>query len=71
MAAKCIAFHSYKGGTGKTTITKETKMDIISEIPCYCDIQFSRKEFLTVLQYPDHPISKQHETLASIEEIKV
>lgn len=30
---------------------------VISEIPCYCDIQFSKKEFLTVLRYPDHPFT--------------
>ena len=32
-------------------------IDVISEIPCYCDIQFSKKEFLTVLRYPDHPFT--------------
>jgi hypothetical protein len=46
-------------------------MDLILAIPCYCDIQFSRKEFLTVLQYPEHPFSKQLDRLASTEEIKV
>lgn len=45
------------------TLSRETKMDVISAIPCYCDIQFSRKEFLTALQYPDHPFTKQLESL--------
>lgn len=44
-------------------LSKETRMDIISAIPCYCDIQFSRKEFLTALRYPDHPFTKQMEML--------
>jgi cellulose biosynthesis protein BcsQ len=31
------------------------KMDVVSTIPCYCDIQFERQEFITVLKYPEHP----------------
>jgi hypothetical protein len=46
-------------------------MDLISAIPCYCDIQFSRKEFLTVLQYPNHPFARQLEKLATAKQIKV
>jgi hypothetical protein len=38
-------------------------IEIISFIPCYCDIQFLRKEFLTVLKYRDHPFSFQIEKL--------
>jgi chromosome partitioning protein len=52
-------------------VSQEVGMDLISAIPCYCDIQFSRKEFLTVLQYPDHPFAKQLERLATAREIKV
>ncbi|MGC2575303.1 MAG: AAA family ATPase [Candidatus Nitrosopolaris sp.] len=44
-------------------ITKETGMKILSVIPCYCDIQFSRKEFLTVLNQPEHLFAKQFEQL--------
>jgi MinD-like ATPase involved in chromosome partitioning or flagellar assembly len=44
-------------------LSKETKMDVISAIPCYCDIQFSRKEFLTALRYPNHPFTKHLEKL--------
>jgi hypothetical protein len=44
-------------------VSRETRMDILSSIPCYCDIQFSRKEFLTALTYPDHPFTKQIEAL--------
>jgi chromosome partitioning protein len=32
-------------------------------IPCYCDIQFSRKEFLTVLNQPEHLFAKRFEQL--------
>jgi chromosome partitioning protein len=53
------------------TLSREVDMDLISAIPCYCDIQFSRKEFLTVLQYPDHPFAKQLERLATARQIKV
>jgi chromosome partitioning protein len=49
----------------------QTKMDMISAIPCYCDIQFKRKEFLTVLQYPDHPFAKKLENIAMTKQIKV
>src|ERR671924_1718107 len=47
-----------------TFLSDQTRMDLISAIPCYCDIQFKKKEFLTVLQYPDHPFAKQLEQLA-------
>ena len=52
-------------------LSDETRMEMISAIPCYCDIQFKRKEFLTVLQYPDHPFAKQLERLATTGQIKV
>ena len=35
----------------------------IVSIPCYCDIQFSQKEYFTVLNYPEHPFTKQIEKL--------
>jgi chromosome partitioning protein len=31
--------------------------EIIGCIPCYCDIQFSRHEFLFSIRQPDHPFS--------------
>lgn len=31
--------------------------DVITSIPCYCDIQFAQREFLTVLEYPEHPFT--------------
>lgn len=47
-------------------ISRSAAMEVICAIPCYCDIQFKTKEFLTVLEYPDHPFSSQLERLASI-----
>ena len=52
---------------GKLDITDrlshELGIEMITSIPCYCDIQFLRKEFLTVLRHPGHPFSKQIERL--------
>jgi chromosome partitioning protein len=44
-------------------LTNETGMKVLSTIPCYCDIQFSRKEFLTVLNQPEHLFAKRFEQL--------
>ena len=44
-------------------LAREVKMSIMSSIPCYCDIQFLRKEFLTALKYPAHPFAKKIENL--------
>jgi hypothetical protein len=46
-------------------LTEETKLDVISAIPCYCDIQFTQREFLTALEYPEHPFSSQITSLIS------
>lgn len=40
------------------------KMDVISMIPCYCDMQFERQEYLTALKNPDHPFSKKIDELS-------
>jgi len=55
----------YGTSDAENMLSKETRMDVISAIPCYCDIQFSRKEFLTALRYPDHPFTKEMEILAN------
>jgi chromosome partitioning protein len=44
-------------------LAQEVRMQIMSSIPCYCDIQFLRKEFLTALKYPAHPFAKKIENL--------
>jgi MinD-like ATPase involved in chromosome partitioning or flagellar assembly len=48
------------------TLASEVRMDVISAISCYCDIQFSNKEFLTVIKYPNHPFAYQFEQLTKI-----
>jgi MinD-like ATPase involved in chromosome partitioning or flagellar assembly len=66
-----VALPQYDEADLGRTLSSEVSMDLISAIPCYCDIQFSRKEFLTVLQYPNHPFAKQLERLATAKQIKV
>ncbi len=46
-------------------LSKEVGMKVISTIPCYCDIQFSKKEFLTAVQIL-HPFSERIESLAAL-----
>jgi MinD-like ATPase involved in chromosome partitioning or flagellar assembly len=48
------------------SLASEVRMDVISAVPCYCDIQFSNKEFLTVIKYPNHPFAHQFEQLGKI-----
>jgi chromosome partitioning protein len=45
------------------SLSHETGISVISAMPCYCDIQFSKKEYLTVLRFPQHPFSKKIESL--------
>ncbi len=52
-------------------ISKTVGMEVISAIPCYCDIQFSRKEFLTVLRHPTHPFAGQIDHLSEENQVKV
>jgi chromosome partitioning protein len=52
-------------------LSKQLGIEVISSIPCYCDIQFSKKEFLTVLKYPDHPFAKQIDALAESSRIRL
>lgn len=58
-----LLMESYESHNAEDMLSKETQMEVISAIPCYCDIQFSRKEFLTALRYPTHPFAKQLEML--------
>src|SRR6185503_15164868 len=61
----------YEAGNAESMLSRETRMDVISAIPCYCDIQFSRKEFLTALRYPNHPFTKQMQMLVDALAAKV
>jgi chromosome partitioning protein len=38
--------------------------DVIGSIPCFCDIQFSRHEFLFSIRQPNHPFSTRLEKIA-------
>ncbi|MBA3750072.1 MAG: ParA family protein [Nitrosopumilus sp.] len=50
-----------------TELENYLKMDVVSTIPCYCDIQFERQEFVTVLKYPHHPfVGKMNELINKI-----
>ncbi|HJT85944.1 MAG TPA: AAA family ATPase [Nitrososphaeraceae archaeon] len=71
-----VAITIERGGGGKhhgNSIQYDTLEDlsntidigVISEIPCYCDIQFSKKEFLTGLKYPEHPFTLKLLNLAN------
>jgi chromosome partitioning protein len=37
---------------------------VVGSIPCYCDIQFNRHEFLFAINKPEHPFSKRVTTIA-------
>ena len=39
------------------------KVDTLLEIPCYCDIQFKEKEFLTTNEFPEHPFTTKMKDL--------
>jgi chromosome partitioning protein len=44
-------------------LSSQIGIKTISSIPCFCDIQFLRREFLTALKYPQHPFAKQIQQL--------
>lgn len=45
-------------------LEKEFGTKIVASIPCFCDIQFSRHEFLFAIEQPNHPFSKRMVNLA-------
>jgi MinD-like ATPase involved in chromosome partitioning or flagellar assembly len=45
-------------------LEKEIGTQVIGSIPCFCDIQFSRHEFLFAIKQPNHPFSKKFVTIA-------
>ena len=47
----------HKFNMAEPKLSVELGIKTISSIPCFCDIQFSEREFLTVLNYPDHPFA--------------
>jgi chromosome partitioning protein len=42
-----------------------TGANSLSALPCYCDIQFSPREFLTVINNPNHPFSLKLRSIIS------
>lgn len=45
-------------------IEKSIGTTVVGAIPCFCDIQFSKHEFLFAIKKPDHPFSKRVVALA-------
>jgi cellulose biosynthesis protein BcsQ len=64
-----IQEHESENDVGEV-LSRDVGIDIICSIPCYCDIQFSRREFLTVLKYPHHPFAKRIESLVEDDRLK-
>ncbi len=52
--------HTIKMQNPKTALEglEVTGVKYLTPLPCYCDIQFSSREFLTVVNNPNHPFSK-------------
>jgi chromosome partitioning protein len=47
-------------------LEKDIGARVIGSMPCFCDIQFSKHEFLFAIKKPDHPFSKKLVALAEI-----
>ena len=45
-------------------LQKDIGTQVVGSVPCFCDIQFSRHEFLYAVKNPDHPFSKKTADLA-------
>lgn len=81
VAGYCVPDAHFAGSTGggmtmesadiAGALAGKTGMEVISSIPCYCDIQFNRKEFLTALVQPGHPFTRQVERLIEAVQMKV
>jgi MinD-like ATPase involved in chromosome partitioning or flagellar assembly len=44
-------------------VNKSADISTLLEIPCYCDIQFKEREFLTTYEYPTHPFTRKIHSL--------
>jgi nitrogenase subunit NifH len=58
-----LKYHSQNEVDTTEELASELGVPVIAAIPCYCDIQFSKREYFTVLNYPEHPFTKQIENL--------
>ncbi len=45
-------------------LQKDIGTQVVGSVPCFCDIQFSKHEFLFAVKKPDHPFSKRVVELA-------
>ena len=45
-------------------LEKDIRTKIVGSIPCFCDIQFSKHEFLYAINQPDHSFSKSMKIVA-------
>ncbi len=45
-------------------LQKDIGTQVVGSVPCFCDIQFSKHEFLFAVKNPDHPFSKKVVELA-------
>jgi chromosome partitioning protein len=45
-------------------LQKDIGTQVVGSVPCYCDIQFSRHEYLYAINHPEHPFSKKVVDLA-------
>jgi MinD-like ATPase involved in chromosome partitioning or flagellar assembly len=45
-------------------LQKDIGTQVVGSVPCFCDIQFSKHEFLFAVNHPEHPFSKRVVDLA-------
>jgi chromosome partitioning protein len=48
----------------ESELEKDVGTRIVGSVPCFCDVQFSKHEFLYAIKQPDHPFSKKLVALA-------
>jgi len=59
-----LPFHEFQN-TNKQIIPeieKQIGIKIIEAIPCFCEIQFNKHEFLTTIKKPNHVFSERADT---------
>jgi cellulose biosynthesis protein BcsQ len=50
--------------TWSEELQKDIGTQVVGAVPCFCDIQFSKHEFLFAVKHPEHPFSKRVVDLA-------
>ena len=58
--------HGRIEGDRSDRLSTNLGIETISLIPCYCDIHFLKKDFLTVFQYKQHPFTSQIEKMIGV-----